>query len=70
MERRLFEVKLTTYTRVVCESAEQAEAFAREALDTAVFDVLDTPGSFHSFSIDDADVIDDTDNCDPKDLED
>jgi len=61
----LYEVQITTYTRVECESAEQAEAFAREALDTAVFDVLDTPGEFHSFSMDDVSVLEDEEPCDP-----
>ena len=60
----LYEVQITTYTRVECESAEQAEAYAREALGTVEFDVLDAPGEFHSFSVDDISVLADEEPCD------
>jgi len=60
----LYEVRIATYTRVECESAEQAEAYAQEALGTVEFEGLDTPGEFHSFSVDDVSVLADEEPCD------
>jgi hypothetical protein len=65
----VYEVKITTYTRVECETAEQAEAFAREALDSISFEGIESQGEFHSFSIDDSDVIEDTEMEEEDDME-
>ena len=55
----VYEVKIITYTRVQCASAEEAEAFAKEAIDTITFEGLEADGELYTFSTDEVDVLKD-----------
>lgn len=58
--KRLFEVKLVTYTQVWTETAEEAQAFAVELLRTIEPENVETTGDFQIFSHDEIDVLEDT----------
>lgn len=58
--KRLFEVKMVTYTQVWTETPEEAQAFAVELLRTIEPENVETTGDFQIFSHDEIDVLEDT----------
>jgi len=65
----IYEVKITTFTRVACTNEEEAAAFAKEALETISFEGIEAPGELHAFGMEDPDVIEDPEPEEEPDME-
>lgn len=61
---KLYEVKISTYTRVLAESEAQAQAYAEYLLGTVDTEQVEAFGEFQSFGFDDVSVIEDTEEDD------